>query len=70
MILLKTKKPSLAEAIEQVQAEANALIEQRATELKIQFPGIPISILRASEVTKHDDCACRVAKRLLREQKQ
>lgn len=64
----RPRKTTLAERIEATCAEANAFIDAQADILKNSADGktIPIESLRHMVLTKGDNCACRVALRLLK----
>jgi hypothetical protein len=58
--MLKPKQ-SLSERIKEIQIDAEAFIDARAAELKKQFPGLPIAVLRRHIEAKAFGCPCKQA---------
>jgi hypothetical protein len=62
--VLKAKplpEKTLADRIKEIQAEAEAFIDVRANELKKQFPGLPITVLRRDIEAQAFGCPCKQA---------
>ena len=49
---------ALASRVEQVRAECNRYIDDRAEDLKREIPGVPISVLRMEIVAGFRNCPC------------
>jgi hypothetical protein len=64
--LIQSDPVALSEAIRLVQAEAGVFIDGKVKDLKNSNSGrtLPVEVLRTM-LTRHDDCSCRVATRLL-----
>jgi hypothetical protein len=55
------KPKPLPDRIKDIQAEAEAAIDAKAAELKKQFPGLPIALLRRDLEAKAFGCPCKQA---------
>lgn len=55
--MLKSK--SLAERIVEIQAEANAFLDEKAAELSRQYPTVPLVAMRRDLEMKAEGCPCR-----------
>jgi hypothetical protein len=62
MLKPKIKPPTLAQRIEELHAEIEALIDKRAAEIKGEAFNQPIPAIK--DLIKRGECLCRVAKRL------
>lgn len=58
-------KPTLVARIEQIRAEANAFIDEKAAELKKENPTLPLGVLRGLLTAKAAGCECRQALALI-----
>jgi cytidine deaminase len=59
------KTPPLEERIKSICAEAEAVVDARAAELKKVYEGLPLTMLRRGLENKAPGCACRQALAIL-----
>lgn len=64
------RTPPLDERIRATCAEAEAFVDAKAAELKKQFEGLPVAMLRRDLTNKAPGCVCKQALAILEGSKQ
>jgi hypothetical protein len=62
----KQPEKPLEEMIEHCQARAEAYIEARVMEMKLECPGVPETVLRRLVANRAPNCICAQAQELLK----